>query len=72
MGALLESGMVGNIGLKHLRVIKEDTIKKWDELGFLENLEGHQKDNDSQRTDNHLHYCTADEDIDNAGNDDSN
>jgi len=30
MGALLESGMVGNIGLKHLRVIKEDTIKKWD------------------------------------------
>jgi len=28
MGALLESGMVGNIGLKHLRVIKEDTIKK--------------------------------------------
>ncbi len=27
MGALLESGMVGNIGLKHLRVIKEDTIK---------------------------------------------
>ena len=26
MGALLESGMVGNIGLKHLRVIKEDTI----------------------------------------------
>jgi len=38
MGALLESGMVGNIGLKHLRVIKEDTIKKWDDLGFLEGL----------------------------------
>ena len=36
MGALLESGMVGNIGLKHLRVIKEDTIRKWDDLGFLE------------------------------------
>ena len=48
MGALLESGMVGNIGLKHLRVIKEDTIKKWDELGFLEGLEGHQKDNIAQ------------------------
>jgi len=43
MGALLESGMVGNIGLKHLRVIKEDTIKKWDDLGFLEGLDGHQK-----------------------------
>ena len=27
MGALLESGMVGNIGLKHLKVIKEDTLK---------------------------------------------
>ncbi len=27
MGALLESGMVGNIGLKHLRVIKEDVDK---------------------------------------------
>ncbi len=26
MGALLESGLVGNIGLKHLKVIKEDTI----------------------------------------------
>ncbi len=34
MGALLESGMVGNNGLKHLHVIKEHTIKKWDELGF--------------------------------------
>jgi hypothetical protein len=48
MGALLESNMVGNIGVNHLRVIKEDTIKKWDELGFLEELEGHQKDNIAQ------------------------
>jgi hypothetical protein len=38
MGALLESGLVGNIGLKHLKVIKEDTINKWDKLGFLEGL----------------------------------
>jgi hypothetical protein len=52
MGALLESGMVGNIGLKHLRVIKEDTIRKWDELGFLEGLEGHQKDNIAQLYEN--------------------
>ena len=36
MGALLESGMVGNIGLKHLKVIKEDTLKKWNTLGFLD------------------------------------
>jgi glucokinase len=40
MGALLESGLVGNIGLKHLKVIKEDTINKWDKLGFLEGLKG--------------------------------
>jgi len=56
MGALLESGMVGNIGLKHLRVIKEDTIKKWDDLGFLENLEGHQKDNIAQLYENQASY----------------
>lgn len=52
MGALLESGMVGNIGLKHLRVIKEDTIKKWDDLGFLDGLNGHMKDNIAQLYEN--------------------
>jgi len=52
MGALLESGMVGNIGLKHLKVIKEETIKKWDELGFLEGLTGHNKDNVAQLYEN--------------------
>jgi hypothetical protein len=56
MGALLESGMVGNIGLKHLRVIKEDTIKKWDDLGFLEGLAGHQKDNIAQLYENQASY----------------
>lgn len=56
MGALLESGMVGNIGLKHLRVIKEDTIRKWDELGFLEDLSGHQKDNIAQLYENQASY----------------
>jgi hypothetical protein len=56
MGALLESGMVGNIGLKHLRVIKEDTIRKWDELGFLEGLDGHQKDNIAQLYENQASY----------------
>jgi hypothetical protein len=56
MGALLESGMVGNIGLKHLRVIKEDTIKKWDELGFLEGLVGHQKDNIAQLYENEASF----------------
>ena len=56
MGALLASGMVGNIGLKHLRVIKEDTIRKWDDLGFLEGLDGHQKDNIAQLYENQASY----------------
>jgi len=56
MGALLESGMVGNIGLKHLRVIKEDTIRKWDELGFLEGLNSHMKDNIAQLYENQASY----------------
>jgi hypothetical protein len=52
MGALLESGLVGNIGLKHLKVIKEDTINKWDRLGFLEGLKGHVKENMAQLYEN--------------------
>jgi len=52
MGALLESGLVGNIGLKHLKVIKEDTINKWDRLGFLEGLRGHLKENVAQLYEN--------------------
>jgi hypothetical protein len=52
MGALLESGLVGNIGLKHLKVIKEDTINKWDKLGFLEGLKGHLKENMAQLYEN--------------------
>jgi len=52
MGALLESGLVGNIGLKHLKVIKEDTISKWDKLGFLEGLRGHLKENVAQLYEN--------------------
>ena len=52
MGALLESGMVGNIGLKHLKVIKEDTLHKWDGLGFLDGLKGHVKENIAQLYEN--------------------
>jgi len=52
MGALLESGMVGNIGLKHLKVIREDTINKWDRLGFLNGLKGHGKENIAQLYEN--------------------
>jgi len=64
MGALLESGLVGNIGLKHLKVIKEDTINKWDKLGFLEGLRGHLKENVAQLYENQasqlINEATAD------------
>jgi hypothetical protein len=56
MGALLESGLVGNIGLKHLKVIKEDTINKWDKLGFLEGLKGHLKENVAQLYENQASF----------------
>jgi hypothetical protein len=56
MGALLESGLVGNIGLKHLKVIKEDTISKWDKLGFLEGLKGHLKENVAQLYENQASF----------------
>ena len=56
MGSLLESGLVGNIGLKHLKVIKEDTINKWDKLGFLEGLSGHRKENIAQLYENQATY----------------
>ena len=56
MGALLESGLVGNIGLKHLKVIKEDTINKWDKLGFLEDLKGHLKENVAQLYENQASF----------------
>jgi len=56
MGALLESGLVGNIGLKHLKVIKEDTINKWDRLGFLEGLRGHMKENVAQLYENQASF----------------
>ena len=38
--------------LKHLKVIKEDTINKWDKLGFLEGLKGHIKENVAQLYEN--------------------
>ena len=56
MGALLESGLVGNIGLKHLKVIKEDTINKWDKLGFLEGLKGHMRENVAQLYENQASF----------------
>ena len=45
MGYLLKTGEVGNIGMKHQKAIREATVNKWGELGFLEGLEGHVREN---------------------------
>jgi hypothetical protein len=45
MGYLLKSGEVGNIGLKHQKAVREATVSKWNDLGFLEGLEGHVREN---------------------------
>jgi len=68
MGALLESGLVGNIGLKHLKVIKEDTINKWDRLGFLEGLRGHLKENVAQLYENQASFLINEATADGGSN----
>jgi hypothetical protein len=45
MGYLLKSGEVGNIGMKHQKAIREATVNKWNELGFLDGLDGHIREN---------------------------
>lgn len=52
MGSLIQSGEVGNIGLEHMRQIRQKTIKKWDDLGFLKGLSGHLKENIAQLYEN--------------------
>ena len=52
MGHLLNSGEVGNIGLEHLKQIRTKTISKWDQIGFLEGLKGHVKENIAQLYEN--------------------
>jgi len=52
MSHLLNSGQVGNIGLNHMKVIREQTQQKWDSLGFLDGLKGHVKENVAQLFEN--------------------
>jgi hypothetical protein len=52
MGALLESGKVGNIGLKQLKEARQEVIRRWDELGLLEGLQGYAKENIAQLFEN--------------------
>jgi hypothetical protein len=52
MSHLLTSGQVGNIGLNHMKAIRQETQAKWESLGFLEGLKGHVKENVAQLYEN--------------------
>ena len=52
MSHLLTSGQVGNIGLNHMKAIRQETQAKWESLGFLEGLKGHVKENIAQLYEN--------------------
>ena len=52
MSNFLTSGQVGNIGLNHMKKVRENTINKWDSLGFLDGLKGHVKENIAQLYEN--------------------
>ena len=52
MSHLLTSGQVGNIGLNHMKAIRQETQSKWESLGFLEGLRGHVKENIAQLYEN--------------------
>ncbi len=45
MSHLLTSGEVGNTHLNHMKQVRKLTLEKWDKLGFLKGLNGHNKDN---------------------------
>jgi hypothetical protein len=56
MSNFLTSGKVGNIGLNHMKTIRENTINKWDSLGFLDGLKGHVKENIAQLYENEASF----------------
>jgi len=56
MGQLLNSGEVGNIGLRQLKEQRELISQKWTKLGLLEGLKGHVRDNIAQLYENQASY----------------
>lgn len=56
MSQLLNSGQVGNIGLNHMKAIRQQTQQKWNSLGFLDGLKGHVKENIAQLYENEASY----------------
>jgi hypothetical protein len=43
--SILNSGLVGNIGLDHMKAVRKETQEKWESIGFLDGLKGHIREN---------------------------
>jgi len=56
MSHLLTSGAVGNIGLNHMKAVRQQTQQKWGSLGFLNGLKGHVKENVAQLYENEASF----------------
>jgi hypothetical protein len=52
MSHLLTSGQVGKIGEAHFKTVRENVQKRWNDLGFLEGLNGTIKENIAQLYEN--------------------
>ena len=55
MSHLLTSGQVGKIGNDHFKMVRESVQKRWNDLGFLEGLNGTVKENIAQLFENSAH-----------------
>lgn len=52
MSKLLQSGQFGKTAQEHMKLIRENVINKWDQIGFLDGLNGTHKDNMAQLFEN--------------------
>ncbi len=48
------SSQIGNVGMKGMNKIRQETVDKWSKLGFLDGLNGHVKTNIAQ-----MYECCA-------------
>ena len=51
-----------NIGLEHLKSIREETTKRWEESGLLEGLEGNVKENITELFENQKYFLIDNDD----------
>ena len=58
MREFLTSGQVGNIELNAQKKIREDVQNRWEQLGFVEGLEGNIKENIAMLYENEAKHLT--------------